>query len=51
MRPEGFYNNEKSTDTSWDRTSDLPHLKHCATAVPMQISSSRYIFVAKIVGY
>jgi len=24
MRPEGFYVNEKSTDTSWDRTSDLP---------------------------
>ena len=24
MRSEGFYVNEKSTDTSWDRTSDLP---------------------------
>ena len=23
MRSEGFYINEKSTDTSWDRTSDL----------------------------
>ena len=29
---EGFYVNEKSTDTSWDRTSD--HLSHCATAAP-----------------
>jgi len=25
----GFYVNEKSTDTSWDRTSDLPN---CSTA-------------------
>ena len=24
VRSEGFYVNEKSTDTSWDRTSDLP---------------------------
>ena len=24
MRSEGFYVNEKSTETSWDRTSDLP---------------------------
>ena len=24
MRSEGFYVNEKSTDASWDRTSDLP---------------------------
>ena len=31
MRPEGYYVNEKSTDTRWDRTSDL---NHCATAVP-----------------
>jgi len=23
VRSEGFYGNEKSTDTSWDRTSDL----------------------------
>ena len=29
MRSEGFYVNEKSTDTSWDRTSDLPN---CSTA-------------------
>ena len=28
-RSEGFYDNEKSTDTSWDRTSDLPI---CSTA-------------------
>ena len=27
--PEGFYVNEKSTDTSWDLTSDLPI---CSTA-------------------
>jgi len=24
VRSEGFYVKEKSTDTSWDRTSDLP---------------------------
>ena len=24
MRSKGFYVNEKSTDTGWDRTSDLP---------------------------
>ena len=29
VRTEGFYVNEKSTDTSWDRTSDLPI---CSTA-------------------
>ena len=28
-RSEGFYVNKKSTDTSWDRTSDLPI---CSTA-------------------
>jgi len=32
VRSEGFYVNEKSTDTSWDRTQ---HLNHCATAVPV----------------
>ena len=29
VRSEGFYVSEKSTDTSWDRTSDLPI---CSTA-------------------
>jgi len=29
VRSEGLYVNEKSTDTSWDRTSDLPN---CSTA-------------------
>ena len=29
VRSEGFYVNVKSTDTSWDRTSDLPI---CSTA-------------------
>ena len=29
VRSEGFYVNEKSTDTSWDRTGDLPI---CSTA-------------------
>jgi len=29
VRSEGFYVNEKYTDTSWDRTSDLPI---CSTA-------------------
>jgi len=38
VRSEGFYVNEKSTDTSWDRTETFrfvaQHLNHCATAVP-----------------
>jgi len=38
VRSEGFYVNENSIDTSWDRTSDLPIvaqcLNNCATAVP-----------------
>jgi len=29
VRSEGFYVNEKSTDTNWDRNSDLPI---CCTA-------------------
>ena len=29
VRPEGFYVNEKSIDTNWDRTSDFPI---CSTA-------------------
>jgi hypothetical protein len=37
-RSEGYYVNEKTTDSSWDGASDLPicsqHLNHCATAVP-----------------
>ena len=33
VRSEGFYVNEKSIDTSWDRTSDLPI---CSTA-PKQL--------------
>ena len=28
VRSEGFYVGEKSTDTSWDRTSDFPILQH-----------------------
>jgi len=31
VRSEGYYVNEKSNDTSWDRTSDLPI---CSTARP-----------------
>jgi len=36
VRSEGFYVNEKSNDTSWDRTFRFvaQHLNHCATAVP-----------------
>ena len=30
VRSEGFYVNENSNDTSWDRTSDLPN---CSTAL------------------
>jgi len=45
VRSEEFYVNEKSTDTTWDRTSDLPilaqHLNHSATAVPFIVCSFR----------
>jgi len=40
VRSEGFYVDEKSTDTSWDRTNDLPI---CATAVPCQQTCTTYI--------
>jgi len=43
LRSEGFYVNEKSSDTSWDRTSDLPN---CATAVPIYIVSTPRYFNA-----
>ena len=43
VRSEGFYVNEKSTETSWDRTSDLAqHLNHCAAAV---LGRSMYILI------
>ena len=32
MRSEGFYVNEKSTDTRWDRNSDLPICNSATTA-------------------
>jgi len=37
VRSEGFYVNEKSTDTIWNRTGDLPNCSTapCATAVPL----------------
>ena len=34
MRSEGFYVNEKSTDTSWDRTSGLPICSTTSWKVP-----------------
>jgi len=37
VRSEGFYVNEKSTETSWDRTNYLPNF---ATAVPLY---ARYV--------
>ena len=39
MRSERFYVNEKYTDTSWDRTSDLPigYSKYCKENVPEDI--------------
>jgi len=37
VRSEGFYVNEKSTDTSRDRTSDLPI---CSTAPQQSVSST-----------
>jgi hypothetical protein len=42
---EGFYVNEKSTDTIWDRTATFrfvaQHLNHCATAVTHTILGKR----------
>ena len=41
VRSEGFYVNEKSSDTSWGRTSDLPicstYLNHFATLMYLSI--------------
>ena len=34
VRSEGFYVNEKSTDTSWDRTSDIPICSTLTTVLP-----------------
>jgi len=34
VRLEGFYVKEKSTDTSWDRTSDLPICSTLTTGLP-----------------
>ena len=35
VRSEGFYVNEKSTDTTWDRTSELPI---CGTSGPVHVT-------------
>ena len=44
MRSEGFCFKEKSTDTSWDRASDLPICStapyHCATARSLVLNVS-----------
>ena len=45
MRSEIFYVNEKSTDTSWDRTSDLPI---CSTA-PLPLCHSGPLVSGKYV--
>ena len=53
VRSEGFYVNEKSTDTSWDRTSDLPICStapyRCVTAVPssrgINIFIQQFVFI------
>jgi len=43
VRSEGFYVNERSTDTGWDRTSDLPI---CSTATkPVLPRSPLYIYI------
>jgi len=44
MRSEGFYINEKSTDTGWDRTSDL---SICNTALYIYI----YIYIGLDIKY
>ena len=46
VRSEAFYVNEKSTDISWDRTSDL-HINHCATAVPNRNEYREYLLGGK----
>ena len=42
MRSERFYVNENSTDTSWDRTSDLPI---CSTCVCVCVYIYIYIYI------
>jgi len=48
VRSEGFYVNKKSTDTSWDRTSDIAqHRSYCATAVshPKHVANLKLLHV------
>jgi len=42
VRSEGFYVNEKSTDTSWDRNSDLPI---CSTAPELLCYRGPHIYI------
>jgi len=53
VRSEGFYVNEKTTDTSRDRTFQFvaQHLNRCATAVPTEIYWSNYNFILIICAF
>jgi len=41
VRSEGFYVNENSTDTSWDRSSDLPI---CSTTLSIRNIHESYVY-------
>ena len=40
VRSEGFYVNENSTDTSWDRTSDLPERRYTCRILMWKLLST-----------
>ena len=44
MRSEGFYDNEKSIDTSWDRTSDLIKMKETMEIRMCNLNEAQKIF-------
>ena len=44
MRSEGIYVNKNSTDTSWDRTSDLPNCSTASTPYVEEIIGDYVVF-------
>jgi len=49
VRSEGFYVNEKSTDTSWYRTSDLPICSTAPTVLPRSPADLRKVLNLQLV--
>ena len=47
VRSEGFYVNEKSTDTGWDRTSDLPNCTMYLKEIYIKANSKIAIFLER----